>query len=72
MVLDLNNPDKEDKPLLDPLLEKESKLVELRMLLQFQLTIQEEKVEEEVEDFDPLCIYLRILVYKIKQTLIFK
>ncbi len=50
--LDLNSQDRVDKPLLDLLLEKVSKLEELKMLHQSQPIIQGEKVEEEVEDFD--------------------
>ena len=53
MARGLSSQDKVDKLLLDPSLEKESKLVELRTLPQFPLTIQEGKVVEEVEDFDP-------------------
>ena len=41
-----------DKLPLDPWLEKELKLAELKMLLQSPPIIPEEKVEEEEEDFD--------------------
>ena len=50
--LDLNNQDRVVKQLSDLLLEKESKLEELKMLHQSQPIIQGEKVEEEEEDFD--------------------
>ena len=57
--LDLNNQDRVVKQLSDLLLEKESKLEELKMLHQSQPIIQGEKVEEEVEDFD----FYRVDVY---------
>ena len=57
--LGLNNQDRVVKQLSDLLLEKESKLEELKMLHQSQPIIQGEKVEEEVEDFD----FYRVDVY---------
>ncbi len=50
--LDLNNQDRVVKQLSDLLLEKESKLEELKTLHPSQLIIQGEKVEEEEEDYD--------------------
>ena len=56
---DLNSQDRVVKQHSDLLLEKESKLEELKMLHQSQPIIQGEKVEEEVEDFD----FYRVDVY---------
>ena len=68
--LDLNNQDKEDKPLLDLLPEKELKLVGLKTLPQSQLIIQEGKVEEEVEDFDHSLFTLFVILCKIKLNIL--
>ncbi len=49
---DLNSQDRVVKQHSDLLLEKESKLEELKTLHPSQLIIQGEKVEEEEEDYD--------------------
>ncbi len=65
--LDLNSQDRVVKQHSDLLLEKESKLEELKMLHPSQLIIQGEKVEEEEEDFDCYRVIKSSVVYKTKK-----
>ena len=58
-----------DKLSSDPLLEKVSKLVELKMLLQSQLIQPEEEVVEEEEDSDINVYKSKFCIYKINKTI---
>ena len=62
-----------DKLPLDPWLEKELKLAELKMSLPFQLITPEEKVEEEEEDSDNILDFsIFVLTSKNKKIIHFK